>query len=155
MTAILAARVGGRIIVGADRAWSSADHMYTCGPKVLRAGAWLVALAGEACCDWEALAEHNPRTPDDVGDLLGRSEADVLLVRGKTIRLGSCDGSKPWAWGAIRGDAAIGDGGSWLHGAWDALEGYELDAETRMRRALKCAARRCPSVKGPFDVVWV
>lgn len=128
--------------------------MYICGPKVIRSGAWLVALAGEAHCDWDGLGEYDPRTPDDIGDLLGRSSADVLLIKGRMLRFGSCDGSKPWSWGAIRGDAAIGSGASWLHGAWDALKGYEPDPEKRMRAALRVAARRCPSVAGPFDVVW-
>jgi hypothetical protein len=155
MTAILAARVAGGILVGADRAWSDDEQILECGPKIIRVGPWLLACAGEITCDWEALQEQDPRTPSDVSELLGtRSDVGAILVRNRVLRVGGCSKGGAWQWGTVRGDAAIGSGAAWVRGAWDALAGYESDPEKRMKAALRVAARRCPSVAGPFDVVW-
>lgn len=157
MTAILAAPAGGRIIVGSDRALTdlSAHSINTVGPKVLRVGDWLVGCAGVYGGDWEALAKQDP--PDEPSDwsliLPPHEDASVLLVRGKTIRLGEvCRGY--WCWGVTRGACAIGSGGSEVHAAWLALRGYETDPEKRMRAALAASARVNVTVRGPFDVLW-
>lgn len=155
MTAIIAARVGSRVIVGSDRAWSSGYHKLTCGPKVLRVGAWLIGCAGVYGGDWEALAKVDPPDdPDAWSDILPKHEdSQVLLARGTVIRLGEVQKGF-WCWGQTRGTCAVGAGGSETQAAWLALSRYEQDPEKRMRAALSATARVNPTVAGPFDVLW-
>jgi hypothetical protein len=157
VTAILAAPAAGRVIVGADRAWSDTDAgtIYTCGPKVLRVGDWLIGCAGVYGGDWEALASIDPPdAPSDWSHILPPHEdSSVVLVRGKTIRLGEVHKGY-WCWGETRGACAIGSGGSEVHAAWLAMRGYETDHEKRMRAALAASARVNVTVRGPFDVFW-
>lgn len=155
MTAILAVRLKGQILIGSDRAWDSEHLKSTCGPKVIALGErYVLGLAGEFSGDWEGLQQENPLTPGAVGRLLGQSSADVLLIdrRRRSILFGT-RGSKSWGWGAVRGAAAIGSGGAALWCAWDALNGYELDPKRRMRTALGAVAKRVPGVSAPFDVM--
>ena len=49
--------------------------------------------------------------------------------------------------------AAIGSGGQVACGAMGALEGSDLDAEARIRRALAMAEEHCSTVRGPFTVL--
>lgn len=157
MTAILAAPAGGRVIVGSDRAWSDTDAgtIFTCGPKVLRVGDWLIGCAGVYAGDWEALASIDPpESPSDWSHVLPvHDESQVVLIRGASIRLGEVYKGH-WCWGVTRGACAIGSGGSEAHAAWLALREYETDHEKRMRRALAATARVNVTVRGPFDVMW-
>lgn len=157
MTAILAAPAAGRVIIGSDRAITDLDKhaINTVGPKVLRVGDWLIGCAGVYGGDWDALATIDPPdAPSDWSDVLPRhKDASVILVRGRTIRLGEVSGGA-WCWGVTRGALAIGSGGSEVHAAWLALRGYETDHEKRMRAALAASARVNVTVRGPFDVMW-
>lgn len=125
-----------------------------CGPKVQRLGNYVLALAGECDVDWDALGAAEPQSPSAVGLLLGQSDAEAILVdRRRVLRYGS-RGTGGWGWGAVKGAVAIGNGGPALWCAWDALQGYELDPEVRMRAALKSVAARIPGVCAPFDLTW-
>jgi len=155
MTAILAVRLKGQILMGSDRSWSNDSLRMTCGPKVLRLGDYVLALAGEHEVDWEALAAADPQSPSAVGALLGGSDAEAILVdRRRVLRYGCRGANGGWGWGAVKGAVAIGNGGPALLCAWDALHGYEPDPERRMRTALNSVAKRIPGVSAPFDLTW-
>lgn len=157
MTAILAAPVAGRVIIGSDRALTNltTHAKRSTGAKVLRVGPWLIGASGVYGDDWEALKKIDPpETPGEWSDILPRNpDAQVLLVRGRTIRYGEVyEGF--WCWGVTRGACYTGSGGSEAHAAWIALRGYETDPEARMRAALAATARVNVTVEGPFDIMW-
>jgi hypothetical protein len=157
VTAILAVPVGGRILVGSDRAITDLERhsIGTLAPKVLRVGQWLIGASGVYGADWDALAKIDP--PDNPSEwaahLPCNKDACVILVRGKTIRLGEVY-DRHWCWGVTRGACAIGSGGSEVHAAWLALRKYETDPAARMRAALRASAQVNVTVRGPFDLVW-
>ena len=109
MTAILAVPVGGRVLVGSDRALTNLEthSIGTLGPKVLRVGGWLVGASGVYGGDWEALKKLDPPdAPSDWSHVLPTNEdACVLLVRGRTVRLGEVYKGF-WCWGKTRGASA-------------------------------------------------
>lgn len=145
MTAILAAPTKHGVLVGSDRALTDLEKhgVSTSGPKVLRVGTWLIGLCSTYEGDWDALAKIDPPDcPDDWTPLLPTAdeEAQVLLVRGRVVRLGEVYRGG-WCWGKTRGAVAIGSGGSETKAAWTALQRYERDPEKRMRAALSATAR--------------
>jgi hypothetical protein len=108
--------------------------------------------------DWEGLKDvEPPNTVQGWSKLLGpQKDAEILLVRKRTIRYGECPGGKSWIWGVVKGKTlACGSGADYVVAAWSALEGYELDPETRMRVALRATEKHCTSVRGPFHLTWV
>lgn len=164
MTAILAAKVGRRYLLGADRALTAEDTgaVALCAtPKILRLGEYLVGVAGSLGGWWEALPVvcPYPECPADVLTALGPGpNAEALIARGGRLWDAYWDGGDApharWSLLEVAGDVAIGSGGAWAQGAWEGMRGTKIPPEKRMLRALQISAQCCNSVRGPFDVLW-
>lgn len=155
MTAILAARSKGRVYIASDRAVSLDNgQVLACGPKAIKVGGFVLALAGSIGGHWEALQEATPTTIRDLCDLVGHGpDAEAVAAQGPNLWLLSWEGSaETGRWGAclVNGPVALGSGGLVALGAYLARRG---PVERRMREALALTAFAVGGVAPPFDVV--
>lgn len=153
MTAILAVKSKGRVIVGSDRAVTCDNgQVLRCGPKVIWVGGFLVGLAGSIGGHWEALQEATPATIRDVCQLLGPGpEAEAIAAQRGNLWLLSWEaGDGRWSACEVDGPVALGSGGLVALGAFLGAQGT---TDRRIRRALELTAKHVGGVAGPFDVV--
>lgn len=152
MTAILAVRDRGKVLVGYDSAITLGNsQQLICGPKAIWIGGYLVAVAGEIGGHWEALQLEHPKSIRELCDVLGPGPgAELLIAQGATLWGGGYSTSEGrWSVCEVAGPIALGNGGMCTLGAYAALKG---PIRKRMIGALEITARYVQGVGGPFYV---
>jgi hypothetical protein len=167
VTAILAVHDGHDVLIAADRAWVNGNGGLTIlnTPKICRVGDWLVAVAGSLGGPWPLPETNRILALRDLLSLLpppAAVDADdpghLLLVRGDVhrapeVHFAQGHSSGLWSAGAVRGPVAIGSGGDYALGAWDALGVVpRIPAAHRLQGALEISARCCTQVHAPWDI---
>jgi ATP-dependent protease HslVU (ClpYQ) peptidase subunit len=167
VTAILAHVGKGYAIVGADRAISGDNSIDTYGvPKIVKRGGVIIGLAGlvvkgqmllerwgVCASDQQSLSKHVQDLVKQLGGTTPETFLDdcslVLVTPGRIYVAEHLGGLVPFAnrW------LAIGNGAEPARAAAETAVQYGETPRAAVRVGLKCAARMCQGVRGPFDVL--
>lgn len=184
MTAVVAARSGGKVCIGGDSAmtWPDTFEQSLERPaKVRQRGAWLIGVSGEARLAQLAVELWEPAAPPrrmSLGWLIANPIEELrvmidaygipdkkvqpsllLAVQGRIFQV-----QEDWSVIEPRAPyAAIGTGGSYALGACHAALAHAKAAGMRktchpayfVREGLAAAATHCASVSAPFTVLTV
>jgi ATP-dependent protease HslVU (ClpYQ) peptidase subunit len=159
VTAILAVVRKGHATMGADRAVSDENEIWTTAePKIVRRGQWLIGAAGgfggwytmlrrlprDVPPKTEAMREAFRELAQQIGGAEPFGEMSVLVLCPGRIHMVESDGS---LYPVAERVSAVGSGGP--------VAAAHYAAGGDIRAALRYAAKTCIGVRGPFDVLQV